>query len=67
MNAGSGTRTFVEADHYEASLRQAQIVIVIALNPKFKARLTAEADIVITCGTPSLSQPMKQLRSSQSG
>ena len=37
---GSGTRTFLEADHYEASLRQAQIEILIALSPKFKARLT---------------------------
>src|SRR5690348_18024064 len=37
---GSGTRTFLEADHYEASLRQAQIEIVISLNAKFKARLT---------------------------
>jgi AraC-like DNA-binding protein len=37
---GSGTRTFLEPDHYEASLRQAQINIVIALGPKFKARLT---------------------------
>jgi AraC-like DNA-binding protein len=37
---GSGTRTFLEPDHYEAGLRQAQIEIVIALNPKFKARLT---------------------------
>ena len=37
---GSGTRTFLEPDHYEASLRQAQIEIVIALSPKFKARLT---------------------------
>ena len=37
---GSGTRTFLEPDHYEASLRQAQIEIVIALCPKFKARLT---------------------------
>jgi AraC-like DNA-binding protein len=37
---GSGTRTFLEPDHYEASLRQAQIDIVIALCPKFKARLT---------------------------
>ena len=27
---GSGTRTFLEPDHYEASLRQAQINIVIA-------------------------------------
>jgi AraC-like DNA-binding protein len=37
---GSGTRTFLEPDHYEASLRQAQIEIEIALSPKFKARLT---------------------------
>src|ERR1700752_2011591 len=37
---GSGTRAFLEPDHYEASLRQAQIDIVIALCPKFKARLT---------------------------
>jgi hypothetical protein len=37
---GSGTRTFLEPDHYEASLRRAQIEIVIALSPKFKARLT---------------------------
>jgi AraC-like DNA-binding protein len=37
---GSGTRTFLEPDHYEASLRQAQIEILIALKSKFKARLT---------------------------
>jgi AraC-like DNA-binding protein len=37
---GSGTRTFLEPDHYEASLRQAHIDVVIALVPKFKARLT---------------------------
>ena len=37
---GSGTRTFLEPDHYEASLRQAQIEILIALSSKFKARLT---------------------------
>jgi AraC-like DNA-binding protein len=37
---GSGTRTFLEADHYEASLRQAQIEIVMASSAKFKARLT---------------------------
>jgi AraC-like DNA-binding protein len=37
---GSGTRTFLEPDHYEASLRQAQIEILIALSPKFKARVT---------------------------
>jgi AraC-like DNA-binding protein len=37
---GSGTRTFFEPDHYEASLRQAQIEIIIAFSSKFKARLT---------------------------
>ena len=37
---GSGTRTFLESDHYEASLRQTQIEILITLNSKFKARLT---------------------------
>src|SRR5271165_836723 len=37
---GSGTRTFLEPDHYAASLRQAQIEILIAVSPKFKARLT---------------------------
>ena len=37
---GSGTRTFLEPDHYEASLRQAKIEILVALNPQFKARLT---------------------------
>jgi AraC-like DNA-binding protein len=37
---GSGTRTFLEPDNYEASLRQAQIEILIALTPQFKARLT---------------------------
>ena len=37
---GSGTRTFLEPDHYEASLRQAQIEILIALSSKFRARLT---------------------------
>ena len=37
---GSGTRTFLELDHYEASLRQAQIKILIAPTSKFKARLT---------------------------
>jgi hypothetical protein len=36
---GSGTRTFLEPDHYEASLRQTQIEILIALSSKFKARL----------------------------
>ena len=39
---GGGTRTFLEPDHYEASLRQTQIEILITLNSKseFKARLT---------------------------
>ena len=37
---GSGTRTFLEPDHYEASLRQAQIEILVTLSSKFKARLT---------------------------
>ena len=37
---GSGTRTFLEPDHYEASLRQTQIAILITQNSKFKARLT---------------------------
>ena len=37
---GSGTRTFLEPDHYEASLRQTRIEIVITLTSKFKARLT---------------------------
>ena len=37
---GSGTRTFLESDHYEASLRQAQIDIALISRGKFKARLT---------------------------
>jgi AraC-like DNA-binding protein len=37
---GGGTRTFVEAAHYEAALRQAQIEAVIAFSGKFNARLT---------------------------
>lgn len=37
---GSGTRTFLEPDHYEASLRQAQIDIAVTPRGKFKARLT---------------------------
>jgi hypothetical protein len=37
---GSGTRTFLEPDHHEASLRQAQIEILIAFSPKFKTSLT---------------------------
>src|SRR6516164_5232318 len=37
---GGGTRTFLEPDHYEASLRQAQIESVIVPRGKFRARLT---------------------------
>jgi AraC-like DNA-binding protein len=37
---GSGTRTFLEADRYEASLRQAQIDGIVTSGGKFKARLT---------------------------
>jgi|SRR6516225_6129959 len=37
---GGGTRTFLEPDHYEASLRQAQIEAVIVPRAKFQARLT---------------------------
>jgi hypothetical protein len=37
---GGGTRTFLEPDHYEASLRQAQIEAVIVPRGKFTARLT---------------------------
>jgi AraC-like DNA-binding protein len=37
---GGGTRTFLEPDHYEASLRQAQIDAVIVPFGKFRARLT---------------------------
>jgi AraC-like DNA-binding protein len=37
---GGGTRTFLEPDHYEASLRQAQIDAVIVPQEKFRARLT---------------------------
>jgi AraC-like DNA-binding protein len=35
---GGGTRTFLEPDHYEASLRQAQIEFVITRGAGFKAR-----------------------------
>ena len=38
--AGGGTRAFLEPDHYEASLRQAQIKAVLVPNGKFEARLT---------------------------
>src|SRR6516165_6582007 len=37
---GGGTRTFLEPDHYEAGLRQAQIEAVIVPQAKFRARLT---------------------------
>jgi AraC-like DNA-binding protein len=37
---GGGTRTFLEPDHYEASLAQAQIEAVIVPRGKFAARLT---------------------------
>ena len=37
---GSGTRTFLETDRYEASLRQAQIDTILTSGGKFKARLT---------------------------
>ena len=37
---GGGTRTFLEPDHYEASLGQAQIEAVILSRDKFRARLT---------------------------
>ena len=35
---GSGTRTFLEPDHYEASLRQAQIEFVITCGAGLKVR-----------------------------
>ena len=37
---GSGTRTFLDPDHYAASLRQAQLELVITSRVEFKARLT---------------------------
>ena len=37
---GSGTRTFLETDRYEASLRQARIDTIVTSGGKFKARLT---------------------------
>jgi AraC-like DNA-binding protein len=37
---GGGTRTFLETDHYEASLREAQIEAVIISRGQFRARLT---------------------------
>ena len=37
---GSGTRNFLDPDHYEASLRRAQIKLIITCGADFKARLT---------------------------
>jgi len=37
---GSGTRTFFDPDHYEASLRDAQIEAIIVSRGYFSARLT---------------------------
>ena len=37
---GGGTQTFLEPDHYEASLGQAQIQAVILPRGKFRARLS---------------------------
>jgi len=37
---GGGTRTFLDTDHYEASLREAQIEAVIVSSGQFRARLT---------------------------
>jgi AraC-like DNA-binding protein len=37
---GSGTQTFLEPDHYEASLRRAQIELIITCLADFNARLT---------------------------
>jgi len=37
---GGGTRTFLEPDHYEASLGQAQIQAIILPRDKFRARIT---------------------------
>jgi AraC-like DNA-binding protein len=37
---GAGTRTFLDTDHYEASLHEAQIEAVIVSRAQFRARLT---------------------------
>src|SRR6266446_4753682 len=37
---GSGTRTFLDPDHYEASLRQAQLELVITSRGSFRAHFT---------------------------
>jgi AraC-like DNA-binding protein len=38
---GGGTRTFLDTDHYEASLHEAQIEAVIVSRGQFRARLTS--------------------------
>jgi hypothetical protein len=64
---GSGTRTFLEQpDHDEASPRQAQIEILIALSPKFKTRLTAEGRYRYHLWNTVIVAANEQLRSSQS-
>ena len=40
---GGGTCTYFEPDHYEASLRRAQIELVTLPRGEFKARLTRAA------------------------
>lgn len=37
---GGGTRTFLDTDHYEANLHEAQIEAVIVSRRQFRARLT---------------------------
>jgi hypothetical protein len=37
---GSGTRNFLDPDHYEASLRRAQIELIVTCGADFKASLT---------------------------
>jgi AraC-like DNA-binding protein len=47
---GGGTRTFLEPDHYEASLGQVQIQAIILPRDKFRARLTwAELHYLQVC------------------
>jgi len=68
---GSGTRTFLEPDHYEASLRQAQIEFVITCGAGFKARqiwaelhqlqlLRCEEDLPRGAAGRSLVQPLAE-------
>jgi len=66
---GGGTRTFLEPDHYEASLRQAQIEAVIVPRGKFKARLTwAELHHlqVLRCEEDSLDSGIRKSRHQKS-